>query len=177
MTEEPHEPLDHQDAPVPDPEATVPLPPPVRPEPDHRPARGLIAGLAAGVVLAGGVLAVLIGRIDRSPAEAAEGPPQRFASPQALVDYLDRRGLTCDAYETVGDSRDGIGRGRCEAGGASVGVGVYAIHSEVEAQWSSLAGSREPLFMALGDNWTVDGPADWTRRVADALNAQYRAQA
>ncbi|MGI5242735.1 hypothetical protein [Dactylosporangium sp. CA-139066] len=188
MTEEPEEPLDHQAQLEPDAEATVPLPdldgqptvplpPPVRTEPAHRPPTALIAGLVAGVLIAGGVLAVLVGRIGREPAAASEGPPQRFASPQALVEYLDRRGFACNSFEAVGDLHDGTGQARCVAGGARVGVGVYAIHSEVEAQWSALAGSRDPLFMALGENWTVDGPADWTKRVADALDAQYRAQA
>jgi hypothetical protein len=177
VTAEPHPPLDHRDQLGQDPEATVPLPPPVRHDPEHRPPTAIVAGLVAGVLIAGGVLAVLIGRIDREPAAVAEDPPQRFASPQALVEYLDRRGLTCGDFEAVDAVHDGTGRGRCLAGGAQVGVGVFAIHDEVEAQWSSLAGGRGPLFMALGENWTVDGPAGWTKRVAEVLDAQYRAQA
>ncbi|MFG2044167.1 hypothetical protein [Dactylosporangium sp. NPDC048998] len=177
MTEQPHQPLDHLDPPVSDPEATQPLPPPPpRLHPVHRPPVALIAGLAAGVVIAGAVLAVLLGRIGRDPDPAAETPPRRFASPQALVEYLDRRGLACDDYEAVDDARDAVGRGRCVAAGQQVDVGVYAVHSEVEAQWVALAGIREPLFMALGENWAVDGPADWTKRVAEVMNVQYRAR-
>ncbi|WP_432972704.1 hypothetical protein [Dactylosporangium sp. CA-233914] len=197
MTEQPLQPLDHLDppssSPDPDTAATQPLPspmpvppdpddatqplppPPPRQHPIHRPPAGLIAALAVGVVIAGAVLVMLIGRIDRKPAEAAETAPQRFASPQALVEYLDRRGLPCTGYEPV-DASAALGRGRCEAAGQEVGVGVYAIHSDVEAQWSSLADGGRPLFMALGENWTVEGPADWTRRVAEVMNAQYRQQ-
>ncbi|MEV6923010.1 hypothetical protein AB0M46_00650 [Dactylosporangium sp. NPDC051485] len=157
--------------------ATQPLPPPPPKEhPVHRPPVGLIAALAIGVVVAVAVVIVLLGRIGKEPAAAAETPPQRFPSPQALVEYLDRHGLSCDSYEALDDASDAFGRGRCVAGGATVGVGVYEAHAEVEAEWKTLAGSRDRLFMALGDNWAVDGPADWTRRVAEALNAQYRAQ-
>ncbi|MEV8513648.1 hypothetical protein [Dactylosporangium sp. NPDC051484] len=175
MTEQSHQPLDHLDRPAPDPEATQPLPPPPpRLHPVHRPPVALIAGLAAGVVIAGAVLAVLLGRIGPDPDPAK--PPRWFSSPQALVDYLDRRGLSCDGYEAVDDTQNAVGRGHCVAAGQPVDVGVYAGHSDVEAQWAAQAGSREPLFMALGENWAVDGPADWTRRVAEVMNAQYRAR-
>ncbi|MER7007103.1 hypothetical protein ABT297_29250 [Dactylosporangium sp. NPDC000555] len=177
MTEKPREPLDHLDPPAPDPEATQPLPPPPpRQHPVHRPPVALIAFLAAGVVIAGAVLAILLGRIGPDPAPASGSPPRRFLSPQALVDYLDRRGLGCDGFQAVDDARNAVGRGRCVAAGQPVAVGVYEGHSDVEAQWVAMAGSREPLFMALGENWAVDGPAGWTRRVAEVMNVQYRAQ-
>jgi hypothetical protein len=163
-------------------DATQPLPPPPpREHPVHKPPTAMIAALAAGVLVAGAVLVVLIGRIDREPAEAADAAPQRFSSPQALVEYLDRRGLTCTGYEAVDAAAatlagKALERGRCMAGGHQVGVGVYSIRSDVEAQWSTAADSHAPLYMALGENWTVDGPADWTKRVADVMSAQYRAQ-
>ncbi|WP_432825231.1 hypothetical protein [Dactylosporangium sp. CA-092794] len=183
MTQPPRQTLEHpldpgsHDLGPHDPEATQPLPPPPpREHHIHRPPALLIALLAAGVVLAGALLAVLIGRIDREPAAAAESPPQRFPSPQALVDYLDRRGLECTGYEAVEGAGNALGQGRCTAAGAEVGIGVYAAHSDVEAQWTALSGRRVPLYMAIGDNWAVDGPAEWTKRVAEALNAQYRVQ-
>ncbi|WP_433076166.1 hypothetical protein ACQP1P_31000 [Dactylosporangium sp. CA-052675] len=167
-------------------DATQPLPPPPpRPHPEHRPPTAMIATLAAGVLVVGAVLVVLIGRIDRGHAPAADSAPQTFTSPQALVDYLDRRGLPCSGYEAVGVDADvpakAVGRGRCTAAGGPVDVGVYAGHGDVEAEWSAEAGQsgragRGPLFMALGENWTIDGPADWTRRVADVMSAQFRSQ-
>lgn len=159
-----------------DPEATQPLPPPAPPlHPVLRPPLGLIAVLAAGVVIAGAVLALLVERIDRDPAAAAEAPPHTFATPEALVEYLGGHGLPCGGYESVASAGTAL-HGRCAAGGAAVAVGVYKIHSEVEAQWAATAGVRQPVFMALGENWSVDGPADWTRQVADVLNVQYRAR-
>ncbi|WP_433617392.1 hypothetical protein ACQP2P_17785 [Dactylosporangium sp. CA-139114] len=164
-------------------DATQPLPPPPpRPHPEHRPPTAMIATLAAGVLVVGAVLVVLIGRIDRGHAPAADSAPQTFTSPQALVDYLDRRGLPCSGYEAVGVAADvpakAVGRGRCTAAGGPVDVGVYAGRGDVEAEWSAEAGraGRGPLFMALGENWTVDGPADWTKRVADVMSAQFRSQ-
>ncbi|MEU7866906.1 hypothetical protein [Dactylosporangium sp. NPDC049140] len=160
-------------------DATQPLPPPPpREHPVHRPPTAMIATLAAGVLVVGAVLVVLIGRIDRHPSVAEDVAPQTFSSPRALVDYLDRRGLPCTGYEAVEAAAVVVKageRGRCTAGGRQVGVGVYAGHDEAEAQWAAEAG-RGPLFMALGENWTVDGPADWTKRVADVMSAQYRAQ-
>nr|BFE56822.1 hypothetical protein GCM10020063_013480 [Dactylosporangium thailandense] len=170
-------------------DSTQPLPPPPpRPRPEHRPPTAMIATLAAGVLVVGAVLVVLIGRIDRGHTPAADSAPQTFPSPQALVDYLDRRGLPCSGYEAVGVAANvpakAVGRGRCTADGRPVDVGVYAGHSDVEAEWSAESGQsggpgrsgRGPLFMALGENWTIDGPADWTRRVADVMRAQFRTQ-
>ncbi|GAA3287686.1 hypothetical protein Dvina_35750 [Dactylosporangium vinaceum] len=207
MTDEPHPPLDHADPPESDSAATQPLtssamaaarsraltadlddatqplpPPPPREHPVHRPPTAMIAALAVGVLVAGAAVAILIGRIDREPAATADAAPQWFTSAQALVDYLDRRGLPCSGYEAVDASpavatvSGSVSRGRCTAGGSAVGVGVYAEHSDVEAQWSTQAGGHAPVFMALGQNWTVDGPADWTRRVAEVMSAQYRTQ-
>ncbi|WP_433204508.1 hypothetical protein ACQP00_36045 [Dactylosporangium sp. CS-047395] len=186
--------LDHDTQPLPTPEriaaalavrqvgadtpsdATLPLPPPPpKQHPIHRIPTAWVAVLAAGVLVAGVVLAVLVTRIGHEPAQAADAP-QTFSSPHALVDYLERRGLPCSGYEAVSAPGKATERGRCTAGGQVVGVGVYPAHSDVEAQWSAEAGNPGPLFMALGENWTVDGPADWTKRVADALSAQYRAQ-
>ncbi|WP_426504059.1 hypothetical protein ACPPVO_41480 [Dactylosporangium sp. McL0621] len=160
-------------------DATQPLPPPPpREHPVHRPPTAMIATLAAGVLVVGAVAVVLVGRIDRPPSVAEDVAPQTFSSPRALVDYLDRRGLPCSGYEAV-EAPAGVvkagERGRCTAGGRQVGVGVYAGHAEIEAQWAAEAG-RGPLFMALGENWTVDGPADWTKRVAGVMGVQYRAQ-
>lgn len=158
-------------------DATMPLPPPPpRPDPVTRPPVALIAALAAGVVVAGAVLAVLVGRIGRAPAETAEASPKRFPSPQALVAYLDGRGLACTGYEAVESAPNAIGRGRCVAAGSEVGVGVYAAHSDAEAEWVALARSQATLYMALGENWTVDGPAEWIRQVAEVMDAQYRGQ-
>jgi hypothetical protein len=158
-----------------DPEATQPLPPPMpRPHPVIRPPLKLIAALAAGVVIAGAVLGLLVQRMDREPA-GGDAAPTTFATPQALVSYLGERGLVCTGYESVQTGQDG-GRGRCVAGGADVAVGVYAAASDVEALWAAAAGTGHPVAMALGQNWTVNGPADWTRRVADVMNVQYRAR-
>ncbi|MFI5910435.1 hypothetical protein [Dactylosporangium sp. NPDC051541] len=205
MTEQPQQPLDHADTPGPDSAATQPLtsaamaaarsraltadiddatqplpPPPPREHPVHRPPTAMIAALAVGVLVAGAAVAILIGRIDRQPAAAADAAPQWFNSAQSLVDYLDRRGLPCTGYEAVdavaaATVPGSVSRGRCTAGGSAVGVGVYSEHSDVEVQWSTQAG-HGPLFMAIGQNWTVDGPADWTRRVAEVMSAQYRTQ-
>ncbi|MER7276597.1 hypothetical protein ABT369_19355 [Dactylosporangium sp. NPDC000244] len=164
-------------------DSTQPLPPPPpRPRPEHRPPTAMIATLAAGVLVVGAVLVVLIGRIDRGHAPTADSAPQTFPSPQALVDYLDRRGLPCSGYEAVGVDANvpakAVGRGRCTADGRPVDVGVYAGRGDVEAEWSAEAGQsgHGPLFMALGENWTIDGPADWTKRVADVMRAQFRTQ-
>jgi hypothetical protein len=138
----------------------------------HRPPAALIAGLAVGVLLAAGLLVFLMTRIGHDSGPAPEAPPPTFASPQALVQYLDRHGLACDDYKAV----SAAGQGRCLAGGHEVGVGVYATHGDAEAQWVALSGSQGPVYMAVGENWTVEGPAGWTKRVADVMKAQYRSR-
>lgn len=114
-----------------------------------------------------------------SPSPSTGPAPQRFDTPQALITYLDSRGHTCNRYESVEGALNAVGRGRCYVGAAEVTVGVYAIHSDVEAQWQTMAGllaGVSPVYMALGENWTVNGPEAWTRQVADTMGVVFRAQ-
>lgn len=93
--------------------------------------------------------------------------------------YLDSVGNTCSGYEAVQGATGAIARGRCYVGASEVTVGVYAIHDDVEQHWQSLAGLLKgvsPLYMALGENWTVNGPEMWTKQVAESMGATFRSQ-
>jgi hypothetical protein len=134
-------------------------------------------------------LGVAFGDDDHQPAAshsaAAATPgapsvvPRRFETPQALVTYLDSRGHTCSRYEAIQGAKNAVGRGRCYVGATEVTIGVYAIHSDAEAQWQLIAGTMKgilPVYMVIGENWTIDGPEAWARQVADTTGAEFRAQ-
>jgi hypothetical protein len=150
----------------------------------------LIALIGALLLVALAVsLGVAFGDDDRQPAAsqaaaaattgAPSVAPRRFETPQALVTYLDSRGHTCSRYEAVQGATGAVARGRCYVGATEVTVGVYAIHSDAEAQWQLIAGTMKgilPVYMVIGENWTIGGPEAWARQVADTMGAEFRAQ-
>jgi hypothetical protein len=146
----------------------------------------LVVAIVVAVLLVAGAIAVSLSLRSGGGTEAAPSAsltaspvPSRFDSPQALVTYLDSIGHTCSGYEAVQGATRAIARGRCYVGADEVTVGVYAIHSDVQAQWDLLAGTLQgisPVYMALGENWTVGGPEQWTKQVAASMGATFRSQ-
>jgi hypothetical protein len=155
-------------------------------QPRHRRRAWLVAAVVVAALLIAGATAVGLSLRPDGDAEAAPSAspsaspvPSRFDSPQALVTYLDSIGHTCSGYEAVQGATGAIARGRCYVGADEVTVGVYAVHSDVQAQWDLLAGTLQgisPVYMALGENWTVGGPEQWTKQVAVSMGATFRSQ-
>lgn len=113
-------------------------------------------------------------------AEAASPTPRTFTNAVDLLANLNALGLGCNNYEPIDRPTGAITRGVCYVSGTvEVTIGIYASRADAEATWSTLTGllhGVSPVDMAIGPNWTVSGPADWTRRVAAATGAEYRTQ-
>lgn len=173
-------PDDRADVPQPVRDPTEPAPPHQAHHHGERHHRRILVGAAVVVGVARrGDTNSNTGSGTQASTVAAAPAPRRFDTPQAIVTYLDTRGLTCSRYETVEGATSAVARGRCYVGTDEVTVGVYAIHSDVEAQWTtmtSLLGGIASVHMALGENWTVNGPAAWTKQVAEVMGVEFRQQ-
>ena len=111
---------------------------------------------------------------------AVSATPPTFATTQKLLAYLDAKGLGCGNYTPVANPIGAITRGSCYVSGTlEVAVGIYSTRADADATWTNLSGMLRgvtSINMAIGPNWTVAGPDDWTRRVASATGADYRTQ-